>query len=65
VTLTNPELSVVLYVAELKLITLPAEVTVILKVWDGEVSTPPLAVPPLSFRLIVIAALPLALVAGV
>ena len=39
--------------------------TVISKVWLGEVSSPPLAVPPLSDRLTVTVALPLALAAGV
>ena len=40
-------------------------VTVMVKVWDAEVSTPPLAVPPLSFRVTVMVAEPLALSAGV
>jgi hypothetical protein len=40
-------------------------VTVIVKVWGREVSTPPLAVPPLSWTLTVIVALPLWWVAGV
>ena len=35
------------------------------KVWDAEVSTPPLAVPPLSFRVTVMVAEPLASGAGV
>src|SRR5437870_2600185 len=39
--------------------------TVITKLCDGEVSTPPFAVPPLSFKLMVIVADPLAFDGGV
>src|ERR1043166_2588226 len=41
------------------------EFTVIVKVCDAEVSTPPLAVPPLSWSVRLIVAEPLALAAGV
>jgi hypothetical protein len=40
-------------------------VTVIVKVWEAEVSTPPFATPPLSFKEIVIVAEPFAFAAGV
>ena len=40
-------------------------VTVMVKVWVALVSTPPLAVPPLSWMLTVTVAEPLALAAGV
>ena len=40
-------------------------ITVIRKVFDEEVSCPPLAVPPLSLRNTVTVAMPLALVAEV
>jgi hypothetical protein len=38
---------------------------VIVKLWGGEVSTPPLAVPPSSWSTSVMVALPKALAAGV
>ena len=41
------------------------ELTVMVKVWGAEVSLPPLAVPPLSFRVTVTLATPLAFAAGV
>jgi hypothetical protein len=61
----NPELSVVLLVAALKFREPPTGVVVIVKVCDGEVSTPPFAVPPLSLRFIVIVAVPPVFAAGV
>ena len=64
-TVVEPAFSVVLAVVEAKLTKPPTGITVIVNDCGGEVSTPPLAAPPLSLATIVIVAVPPALDDGV
>ncbi len=65
-TVTGPASSALLgFAPAVKLGASLMPVTVIVKVWGAEVSTPPLAVPPSSCSVSVIVATPDALAAGV